>query len=212
MPPRTAPTTLLRRLLRALPLLAAAALCPAAAAAQEGVLNPGDLVRVSVYRNPDLSGDMEVGPDGTLLHPLYRDLRVTGLSQAQLDERLAAHLARYGAEPAFVAEPRVRVTVSGEVRQPQVATVRPGTTVFQALAIAGGVAPGGRANRVQLVRQGQSRTLDLTQPNAPEATEPVRSGDLIVVDRRPTWVRDLLTPVASVVSVGIAIINLLRTT
>ncbi len=200
-----------RRLLRALPLLLAAALCPAAAAAQDGgVVNPGDMVRVTVYRNADMSGEMVVGDDGTLLHPLYRDLRVTGLTQAQLNERLAAHLARYGAEPAFVAEPLVRVTVSGEVRQPQVSNVRPGTTVFQALALAGGITPSGRPSRVLLVRQGASRTLDLTLPTAEGASEPVRSGDLLVVERRSTWVRDVLTPAASVASVAIALINLLR--
>lgn len=200
-----------RRLLRALPLLLAAALCPAAAAAQDGgVVSPGDMVRVTVYRNADMSGEMVVGDDGTLLHPLYRDLRVTGLTQTQLNERLAAHLARYGAEPAFVAEPLVRVTVSGEVRQPQVSNVRPGTTVFQALALAGGITPAGRPSRVLLVRQGASQTLDLTLPTAPGASEPVRSGDLLVVERRPTWVRDVLTPAASVASVAIALLNLLR--
>lgn len=210
MPLRAAVSVPLRRLLRALPLLAAAALCPAAAAAQDGVLSPGDLVRVTVYRNPDLTGEMVVGDDGTLLHPLYRDLRVTGVTQAQLNERLAAHLARYGAEPAFVVEPLVRVTLSGEVRQPQVTNVRPGTTVLEAVAQAGGIASTGRASRVQLVRQGTVRVLDLTVPTSPGATEPVRSGDLIVVERRPTWVRDVLTPAASVAGVAIALLNLLR--
>lgn len=210
MPSRAAVCTPFRRLLRAIPLLLAAALCPAAAQAQEGVLNPGDMVRVTVYRNPDLTGEIMVGDDGTLVHPLYRDLRVTGLTQAQLNERLAAHLARYGAEPAFVAEPLVRVTVSGEVRQPQVTSVRPGTTVFQALALAGGITSTGRSSEVLLVRQGASRTLDLTLPTAPEANEPVRSGDLLVVERRSTWVRDILTPAASVASVAIALVNLLR--
>lgn len=209
MPPR--PLLSLRRFVRALPLLAAAALCPAAAAAQnEGTLNPGDVVRVTVYRNADLSGELTVAEDGTLIHPLYRDVRVAGLTRAQLDERLRAHLTRYDAEPAFVAEPLVRVTVAGEVRQPQVATVPPGTTVFQAVAQAGGVGAAGRANRVLLVRQGQSQTLDLTLPTNPGASEPVRSGDMIVVERRSTWVRDVLTPAASVASVGIALINLLR--
>lgn len=215
MPFRTAVPNRFRRPLRALALLLAAALCPAAAGAQEGtaqdgVVSPGDLVRITVYRNADLSGEMTVGDDGTLLHPLYRDLRVTGLTQGQLNERLAAHLARYGAEPAFVAEPLVRVTVSGEVRQPQVTAVRPGTTVFQALALAGGINPTGRPNRVILVRQGASRTLDLTLPTAPGATEPVRSGDLLVVERRSSWTREVLTPAASVASVAIALINLLR--
>jgi polysaccharide export outer membrane protein len=210
LPLRTVVPTPVLRLLGTLVLALAAALSPAAATAQEGVLNPGDMVRVTVYRNPDMSGELVVGEDGTLLHPLYRDLRVTGLSQAQLNERMAAHLARYGAEPAFVAEPLVRVTVSGEVRQPQVTTVRPGTTVFQALAQAGGIAPAGRASRVLLVRGGESRTLDLTVPSGADATQPVRSGDLLVVERRSTWVRDVLTPAASVASVAIALINLLR--
>lgn len=198
-----------RRALRLLPLLAAAALCPVFASAQEGVLSPGDVVRVVVYRQPDLSGEMEVGADGTLLHPLYRDLRVTGLSRAQLEERLTAHLARFGAEPTFVADPLMRVTVSGEVRQPQVATVRPGTTVLQAVAGAGGVAPTGDGGRVQLVRDGVSRRLDLSDPTSPGVSEPVRSGDLIVVERRPTWVRDVVAPAASVLSVVVALINLL---
>lgn len=198
-----------RRLLRALPLLAAAALLPAGAAAQDGVVSPGDLVRVTVYRNADLSGEFVVADDGTLLHPLYREVRVTGLTQAQLDERIAAHLARYGAEPAFVAEPLLRVTVSGEVRQPQVVNVRPGTTVFQSVALAGGISATGRASQVQLVRQGETRILDLTVPNAPGSSEPLRSGDVIVVDRRSTWARDVLAPVASVLSLTVALINLL---
>jgi polysaccharide export outer membrane protein len=190
--------------------VAAAVLCPAAAAAQdEGTLRPGDVVRVTVYRNADLSGEMVVADDGTLLHPLYRDLRVVGLTPAQLDERLRAHLARYDAEPAFVAEPLVRVTLGGEVRQPQVATVPSGTTVFQALAQAGGASTGGRANRVQLVRGGESRMLDLTSPTNPGADERVRSGDMIVVERRSTWVRDVLAPAASVASVAISLLNLL---
>lgn len=198
-----------RRLLRALPLLAAAALLPAGAAAQDGVVSPGDLVRVTVYRNADLSGEFVVADDGTLLHPLYREVRVTGLTQAQLNERIAAHLARFGAEPAFVAEPLLRVTVSGEVRQPQVANVRPGTTVFQSVALAGGISATGRASQVQLVRQGETRILDLTVPSAPGSSEPVRSGDVIVVDRRSTWARDVLAPIASVLSLTVALINLL---
>jgi polysaccharide export outer membrane protein len=201
----------LRRLLRALPLLAAAALCLATpAAAQDGTLSPGDVVRVTVYRNPDLSGEIAVAEDGTLLHPLYRSLQVAGLTRAQLEERIGAHLARYEAEPSFVAEPLVRVTVTGEVRQPQVATVPPATTVFQAVARAGGITPAGRPSRVTLVRGTESRLLDLTIPTGPGATERVRSGDLIVVDRRSTWVRDVLTPAASVASVAIALVNLFR--
>jgi protein involved in polysaccharide export with SLBB domain len=192
-------------------LVLAMLLAAAPARAQEGgTVSPGDLVRVTVYRNPDLSGEFVVAEDGTLLHPLYRSLRVAGLTAAELDQALRAHLSRYEADPAFVAEPLVRVTVTGEVRQPQVTTVPPTTTVFQAVAEGGGITPTGRANRVLLVRDGVSRTLDLTSPTGGDAGERVRSGDLIVVERRSTWVRDVLTPAAAVASVTVALINLLR--
>ena len=202
---------LLHRLSRLLPLLAAAALCaPAPAAAQEETVSPGDMVRITVFRKPELSGEVEVADDGTLLHPLYRDLRAQGLTRAQLQERLGAHLARYEADPVFVVEPLVRVTVSGEVRQPEVYTLRPSTTVFQAVATAGGVTATGRPNRVLLVRDGQTRPLDLSDPAGAGASERVRSGDLVVVERRSTWFRDVVTPIASLVGAGVAVINLLR--
>ena len=203
-----------RRALRLLALLAALCAVPAPAAAQDGAaqdaaLSPGDLVRITVFRKPELSGEVEVAPDGTLLHPLYRDLRAVGLTAPQLEERLRVHLARYEAEPSFVVEPLVRITVSGEVRQPQVATLRPATTVFQAVAAAGGVSPTGRPDRVVLVRGGETRILDLSVPGGPGATERVRSGDLIVVERRSTWARDFLAPAASLAGVTLALINLL---
>lgn len=205
MPDRAA-----RRLARLLPLLAAAAcFAPAPATAQDETVSAGDVVRITVFRKPELSGEVEVADDGTLLHPLYRELRAQGLTRQQLQERLGTHIARWEAEPVFVVEPLVRVTVSGEVRQPEVYTLRPSTTVFQAVATAGGVTAAGRPNRVLLVREGQTRVMDLSDPAGAGAAERVRSGDLVVVERRSTWFRDVVTPVASLVGAGVAVINLL---
>ncbi len=203
-----------RRLAATAALLLAPALAAQTASPSGGdPLRPGDVVRITVFRKPELSGELEVGENGTLLHPLYRELQTAGLTPAELESRLDTYLQRFEADPSFVVEPLVRVTVSGEVRQPQVYTLRPMTTVFQAVASAGGVAPTGRPTRVLLVREGITRRIDLTNPGvpgAPGAGERVRSGDVIVVDRRSTWVRDVMTPAASLVAAGAAVINLLR--
>jgi polysaccharide export outer membrane protein len=204
-----------RSLRRAAAALALALLAgtPLAAQAdpQAGVLGPGDLLRITVHQRTDLSGEIEVGDDGALLHPLYRDVQVAGLTRAELDARLSAFLRRYQETPAFVAEPLVRVTVAGEVRQPGTVTVRPGTTLFQALAQAGGAGERGRISRVQLMRGQGSTTYDLSRPDAPGAREPVRTGDVVVVPRRPANLREYVAPVASVMAVVVSVVNLIRT-
>ena len=41
-------------------------------------LKPGDMVRVTVWRKPELSGDFRVLADGSIAHPLYQAINVTG--------------------------------------------------------------------------------------------------------------------------------------
>lgn len=173
------------------------------------MLAPGDVLRVTVFRKPELSGEMEVAADGSLQHPLYREVRVTGLGDAQLDARLREFLMRYESEPRFMYEPLMRVTVGGEVRQPVQALLRPSTTAFQALVAAGGATPQARINRVLLLRDGATSTLNLS-PGHPDSRFPVRSGDVLVLERRPASVREYLAPAASVVAALAAIINLTR--
>jgi protein involved in polysaccharide export with SLBB domain len=178
--------------------------------AQDGsVLAPGDVLRVTVFRKPELSGEMEVGPDGALLHPLYREVRVAGLSAGQLDARLRQFLLGYETEPRFMYEPLMRVTVGGEVRQPVQGLMRPATTAFQAVVAAGGGTAQARMDRVVLLRDGAPRTLNLS-PGHPDGRTPVRSGDVLVVERRPPGVREYLAPAASVIAAVAAIINLTR--
>lgn len=204
----------LRFLRRLAAVLAVAALCRAPLAAQAdpqpGVLGPGDLLRITVFQRPDLSGEIEVGDDGALVHPLYRSVRVAGLTRPELDTSLETFLRRYQETPAFVAEPMVRVTVAGEVRQPGVVTVRPSTTLFQAVAQAGGAGDRGRLSRVLLMRSTGMVTHDLTRPDNPGAREIVRTGDVLVVQRRPAALREYIAPVASVMAVIVSTVNLIR--
>lgn len=197
------------RALVALALTLSAARLPAQDAPAPEALRPGDLVRITVFRKPELSGEMEVGADGTLLHPLYRSISVAGTAPATVEQRVGEFLRRYEAEPSFVVEPLYRVTVGGEVRTPAVHTVRPGTTVFQALSQSGGASERGRADRVRLFRGAEVQLLDLS-PQGGGGAVPLRSGDVLMVERRQNIFRDYVQPSATLVAAAAALVNLFR--
>jgi polysaccharide export outer membrane protein len=174
------------------------------------VLNPGDLVRVTVWRKPELSGEFLISADGTLRHPLYRSVRVSGLPLPAVEARLREFLATYEASPQVLVEPLVRVVVGGEVRVPALHTLPPETTIGQAIALSGGAGEQGRLDRVRLVRNGRVETLDLTNPDGVAGRMTVRSGDEIVVGRRRNSFRDVVGPLSSLAAAIAAIATLAR--
>ena len=167
-------------------------------------LAPGDSVRVVVWRKPEMSGDFIVGPDGTITHPLYRAVRVGGVPFNTAETNVRTFLARFEQDPQFVLEPLVRVAVSGEVGRPAVFAVRPETSIAEAVAQAGGPNQFGNRGRVRVLRKdasGRQRefTVSLLDPQSSSGVMRVYSGDQIVVDRRKSFLRDILLPTLGVV-------------
>jgi polysaccharide export outer membrane protein len=138
----------------------AAAVRPAAAAP----INPyriglGDVLRVNVWKEPDLSQETTVRLDGMITLPLLGDLPAAGEAPGQLAAALAARLDRY------VEKPRVTVTVSQANAHVYVVgqMVRPGEfplsgrmTVLKALALAGGFKDFARTDSIVVVREDQT--------------------------------------------------------
>lgn len=193
-----------------LALAAGAAPLPAQADRPDAVLRPGDAVRINVWRKPEMSGEFVVGGDGTLVHPLYRQVRVSGVPLATAEGSLRDFLTRYESAPQFAFEPLFRVFVGGEVRQPNLYLMRPETTLAQGVALAGGVSERGRLSRVRLVRDGRATVIDLTAAGDSAAQMPVRSGDQITVPRRSDILRDYVMPIASVTAAVATVVNLVR--
>lgn len=205
---------LLVRMLLALTLVAQAspvlAQKPAGAAASV-VLVPGDLVRIVVWQKPELSGEFVVTPEGALSHPLYQDVQVAGVSLTVAKMRLRDFLAQtYTKDPLLTVEPLFRVTVGGEVRQPNLYTVSRGTTVAQAVALAGGVTERGKASAVRVLRDGRTTVVDLTRPEPDAQAVPLTSGDQVIVARGHNFFRDVLGPFASVTAAVVSVIVVLR--
>ena len=181
---------------------------PSPASTASLVLRPGDLVRIAVWRKPELSGDFLIGADSTLKHPLYREVRVAGLSAAAAREQIALYLRALESNPQVSIEPLVRVSVGGEVRNPNLYTLSPETSVSQAVALAGGPTERGRLDQVRLVRDGRLTMLDLSAPDATILATPVASGDQISLQRRSAVFRDYGLPAFNVLGGLAAVLGL----
>ncbi|HYH83637.1 MAG TPA: polysaccharide biosynthesis/export family protein [Longimicrobium sp.] len=179
------------------------------AAAPAAVLGPADAVRVTVYRKPELTGEFDLAPDGSIVHPLYRQVRVTGIPMSEAEERLRVFLARYEQNPQFVVEALYRIPVEGEVRQPRVYSLKPGVTVSDAVAIAGGPTERGRVDRIRLVRTTGTVMVDLNDPGTNGGRLPLASGDQVFVERRVNALRDYVAPAASVVAALTTLLSLI---
>jgi protein involved in polysaccharide export with SLBB domain len=171
------------------------------------VLKPGDALRITVFRNSDLSGEFVVGLDGSLRHPLYRSVPVAGIPMPTVEAQLRAFIRRFvTADSLFVVEPLLRVVVGGDVTRPNVYSIGPETSVSQAVALAGGPTERGRRDRILLARDGRTTVVDLRQTGSLART-PIQSGDEIVVERNLNTFRDIIVPTVGVVGALAAIAN-----
>jgi polysaccharide export outer membrane protein len=204
-------------MLRALPafLVLALAALPARAAAQTAspdtiFVRSGDAIQLSVWRQPELSGEFPVGSDGTIQHPLLSSILVAGVPRSVIRARLTEALSRLDREPRFVFDFRYRVAVGGDVRLPGLYRIAPQTTVAEAIATAGGANSTARLDRVVLVRPGNRIVVDLLDPDVSAAATQLRSGDEIRVPRARVILRDIIGPVAAIVGALGAVVSLFR--
>jgi protein involved in polysaccharide export with SLBB domain len=185
---------------------------PSPTAGSAAVLAPGDLLRVVVWRRAELSGDFPIAVDGTIVHPLYRKIVAAGVPMARLEAQVRTFLLDYEKEPQFVIAPLFRVFVVGEVRQPTVLSVAPGTTMSQAVALAGGPTEDGLLTQVRLFRDLKARMIDLTSSDSSVARIELQSSDQITVGRRRRFIRDVLLPTASVISALASVVSVVLLT
>lgn len=173
-------------------------------------LRPGDMVRVQVWRQEEFSGEFFVTDQGVIAHPLYRSIYAIRRPVNEVEEALRLFLQEFESEPNFVVEAFFQVAVSGHVRQPSVYPLRPGTTVAEAVAQAGGVTEQGRLEGVILRRGGSEYRVDLTDTTGRAREVTIRSGDEIAVERRRNVMREYVLPIISVAGSIASIIRVTR--
>lgn len=174
------------------------------------VLQPGDSVRVAVWRNPELSGGFLVADDGTIQHPLYQAVHVANIPLDSVTARVGSFLTQYTTKPQFVVQPAFRVVVRGEVRNPALYTVPLEATLGGAIAAAGGPTENAQLRNVTLVRAGHSYHLDLSDPAAPWTASPIRSGDQLIIGRKSNLFFGTILPLVTASAAVASLISVLR--
>lgn len=160
---------------------------------------PGDVVRLRIWREPDMSGDFTIDASGRATLPRLGPIAVTTVLPDSLQRFLIAEYARYLKNPSVEVLVLRRVRVAGAVRTPGLYTADQTMRVRDVLAMAGGSNSEGRTDMVRLDRNGQSTSLNLKSASAQDIT--LRSGDQLYVPERSWFARN--TPlVAAIVSVG----------
>jgi polysaccharide export outer membrane protein len=109
--------------------------------APDYVIGADDTLHISVWKEPDLSEQLPVRPDGKISMPLLNDVQAAGLTPLQLKDLITERLKKYIADPhvtvVVLAMNSRRIFVTGEVMHSGPMTLLPHMTVLQALSQAG---------------------------------------------------------------------------
>ncbi len=177
------------------PPRAAAVLAPSVAEYQLGA---GDVVRVTVYQNPDLTVETRITENGSISFPLLGAVVIGGRTVSAAERGIADGLRNGN----FVRQPQVTVTllqvrahqasVLGQVNRPgRYPLEQAGMRLTDLLAIAGGVAVGG-SDIVVLsgTRAGAPLRVEVDLPmlfaaGGRDKDPLVENNDVVWVDRQP---------------------------
>jgi len=119
-------------------------------------LGPDDVIQVFVWKEPELSTDVVVRPDGNVSLPLIGELPAHGKTSVQLQGEIAWKLSEYLAEPivnVIVKEVNsAKVSVLGEVKNPGVYKIGNRATLLDAVAMAGGFTEYAKRDNITVIR------------------------------------------------------------
>jgi polysaccharide export outer membrane protein len=167
---------------------------PVAAAANEAEYKIGaqDVLRIDVWKEPEISRTAPVRPDGRISLPLINDVQAAGLTATQLSAVIADGLRKYITNPQVtvgVTEINSRrVYVTGEVTKPGAFALLPNMTVLQALSSSGGFSQFAKLKSIYVLRTQDGKQVRhpfnykaVVSGKKPELNIPLQPGDVIVV-------------------------------
>ena len=127
---------------------------------------PGDILQISVWKEPDLQLKVLVRPDSAFSFPLAGDISTKGLSVVDLQAKLTQRLRRYISDPVVtVSVSEVlgnKIFVIGQVNKPGGFVVNPRVDVMQALSMAGGLTAFAATNDIKILRRTASHPIAIS--------------------------------------------------
>jgi len=139
---------------------------PAAAAADNDyVIGPDDVLRISVWKEPEMNVTLPVRSDGKISMPLINEVVAAGLTPFGLQQEIAKRALEFVARPqvsVVVVEVRSKkIYIVGEVTRPGTYPYASGLTALQALTTAGGLNQFANSKRIVVLRKQNSAAVTL---------------------------------------------------
>jgi polysaccharide biosynthesis/export protein len=129
------------------------------------LLQPGDLVDVSVWKEPDLTAELLVRPDGAITLPLAGQIEAAGHSVEEVRSTIDSRLRKYIPDPAVTVVLKQalgnQIFVLGKVNRPGNYPIPRPIDVVQALSLAGGTTPFAAVNDIRVLRHQGSKQITL---------------------------------------------------
>ncbi len=144
-------------------------------------LGSGDLVRIQVYGESDLSLDARVTETGMIAYPFLGQIQLLGRTLDQVQQAITR-----GLKGDYLVDPKVSVTIleyrqifiNGEVKSPGGFAYQPGLTVRKAISLAGGFTERASKNKISIIAEKTPNTQRAATLNTP-----VSPGDIITVEQ-----------------------------
>jgi polysaccharide export outer membrane protein len=156
------------------------------------IIGPQDMLDISVWKEPEVSRQVPVRPDGKISLPLLNDVQAAGLTPTQLAGQITSGLTKFINSPqvtVIVVEINSqRIYLLGEVARAGAYGLLPGMTVLQALSNAGGFTAFSNVKNIYVLRQenGKQQKLffnykEVISGKRIEQNIELKPGDTIVV-------------------------------
>lgn len=155
-------------------------------------IGPQDVLHVDVWKEPEISRQVPVRPDGKISLPLLNDVQAAGLTAMELGRVIREGLKKYISDPQVtvtVSETNSRrVFVTGEVLRAGAYPLFPNMTVLQALSSSGGFTQFANTKKIYVLRIEGGKQIripvnykSLVSGHKPEENILLQTGDTIVV-------------------------------
>jgi|SRR5271157_5890077 len=155
-------------------------------------IGPQDVLRIDVWKEPDISRTIPVRPDGKISLPLMNDVQAAGLTPMELAGAIRDGLVKYITSPQVTVTVTEinsrRVYVTGEVLRSGAQSLLPNMTALQALSSSGGFTQFAKIKSIYILRVEDGKQVKhpfnykaVLDGKHPEDNIALQPGDVIVV-------------------------------